>query len=444
MLSKFFFMEEKMSATFRKGGVHPNDKKSLTNKVSLSKIKMPEELVVAMSQHLGAPANLIKNVGDSLEIGELIGTASSFISANVHSPVKGIIKEIRKVTLASGVVCDAAVIIPDENQPEAFNVKRDYSSLNKDELLGIIKEKGIVGMGGATFPVHVKLSIPEGKTVNALIINGTECEPYLTSDHRLMLEKTDELLEGIMICSKIVSPEKIFIGIEENKMDAIEKLRRVISEKNLPIEVIQLKMKYPQGDEKQLLKAIINREIPSGKLPIDVGGVIVNAGSAFAIYQAVVFDKPLIERIVTVSGECVTKPCNLIAPIGTKVKDIIAAAEGFKEEPDKLISGGPMMGFAFFDEETPITKGSSGILAIKDQKSSEKTACLSCGKCAEVCPMGLQPTRMYGLITNGKYAEAMKINLMDCKECGCCAFSCPAHLDLVHAFKFGKKMGRKK
>ena len=446
-------------ATFKKGGVHPSDMKNLSNTQAIIRFPIPDELVVSMSQHLGAPATPLKAVGDRVTIGEKIGQAAGFISADVHSPVNGTVTAIRKVTLANSICCDALVIKPDqvnqdtdnstgtENsgpQPNIFTARRDYNLMSGSEILAEIKNKGIVGLGGATFPAHVKFTISPGKKVQNLVINGVECEPYLTADHRLMLEKPYDILEGVMICRKVLHPENTIIGIEANKMDAVKVLQDAITEKGYPITVMPLKMKYPQGDEKQLLKATINREIPSGKLPLDVGAVVVNVGTAYAIFNAIVFNKPLFERIVTISGECINKPCNVIAPVGAKVKDLVDFAGGFKEEPDKVVSGGPMMGFSFYDLDTPITKGTSGIIAIKDKKNYEKTACISCGRCVAACPIGLQPTKLYALITHGKYEEAMKNSLMDCKECGCCAYSCPAHLDLVHAFKTGKKMGRKK
>lgn len=433
-----------MFATFKKGGVHPADMKELSKGSAIQKLPMPGELVVAMSQHLGAPANLLKQKGDRVAKGELIGEASSFISANVHSPVSGVISDVRKVVLATGVVCDAAVIVPDEVQPEDDSSHFDWEKMDGKDLLGLVKERGIVGLGGATFPANVKFSVPAGKSVDALVINGVECEPYLTADYRLMLEYTDQVLEGIMIIARILKPGRIIIGVEQNKMDAVAVLNEHIARKGCPITVMPLKMKYPQGDEKQLLKATIGREIPSGKLPLDVGAVVVNVGTSWAVYKAIALSRPLTERIVTVTGDCIAKPSNFLAPVGTKVKDLLEAAGGYSAEPDKLISGGPMMGFAFYDEDTPITKGSSGILAIKDPVKHVKTACLHCGRCVAACPIGLEPTRLYSLITHGKYAEAMANNLMDCKECGCCSFSCPAHLDLVQSFKTGKRMGRKK
>lgn len=424
--------------------MHPPERKECANSKALVRLPIPSELVVSMSQHLGAPAKPIKEKGDHVEKGEKIALASSFISADVHSPVSGTIKDIRKVTMANSVTCDAFVIEPDLQQPEAFTKKVDYQDYSKEKLLEEIKDKGIVGLGGATFPLHVKITIPAGRKVDALVINGVECEPYLTADHRLMLERTKEVLEGIMICNRILNPARTIIGIEENKKDAALALEKEIELRSLPIEVCLLRMKYPQGDEKQLINATIGREIPSGKLPLDVGAVVVNVGTTYAVYEALAYGKPLYERIVTVTGDCIAQPCNVIAPIGAKVKDLIAFAGGFSKEPDKLVSGGPMMGFAFYDEETPIAKGTSGILAITDEKDYRKSACLNCGKCVAACPIGLVPTKLYSLITHARYEEAMANHLMDCKECGCCSFSCPAHLDLVHAMKFGKRMGRKK
>ena len=424
--------------------MHPPERKEYANSKALVRPPIPSELVVSMSQHLGAPAKPIKEKGDHVEKGEKIALASSFISADVHSPVSGTIKDIRKVTMANSVTCDAFVIEPDPQQPKAFTKKVDYQDYSKEKLLEEIKDKGIVGLGGATFPLHVKITIPAGRKVDALVINGVECEPYLTADHRLMLERTKEVLEGIMICNRILNPARTIIGIEENKKDAALALEKEIELRSLPIEVCLLRMKYPQGDEKQLINATIGREIPSGKLPLDVGAVVVNVGTTYAVYEALAYGKPLYERIVTVTGDCIAQPCNVIAPIGAKVKDLIAFAGGFSKEPDKLVSGGPMMGFAFYDEETPIAKGTSGILAITDEKDYRKSACLNCGKCVAACPIGLVPTKLYSLITHARYEEAMANHLMDCKECGCCSFSCPAHLDLVHAMKFGKRMGRKK
>ena len=430
-------------STFKRGGVHPDDRKELSKNSPIEVLPVPHTLVVPMSQHLGAPAQLVKARGDEVRRGELIGQASSFVSANVHSPVRGKIVDVTTVRLANGATCQAAVIQPDEIQGDEFTVRHDWQQESPESLLATIREMGIVGMGGATFPTHVKLAT-QGKKVEALVINAVECEPYLTSDYRSMLERADETIEGIRIIAKILSPLKIIIGVEANKLDAAAHLEeRLATLKVTGIEIQPLKMKYPQGDEKQLLKATMGREVPSGKLPIDIGAVVCNIGTVYAVWEAVVFRKPLIERVVTVSGEAVATPRNVLCPVGTRTGDLLAFCGGSAEDADRLISGGPMMGFAFADENAPVTKGTSGILALKAE-NTETGVCVSCGKCVAHCPMGLMPNRMFRNIKYGRYQEALDLGLLDCKECGCCAFICPAHLPLVQGFKLGKKMGRRK
>ena len=431
-------------ATFRRGGVHPADRKELSKDKAIERLPLPSELIVSMSQHLGAPATPLKKKGDTVRKGEVIGSASSYVSADVHSPADGVVTDIRKVRVASGAVADAIVIKCDEEQSDPFTESYDWRSESPEELLKLIRSMGIVGMGGATFPTDVKLTVPMGKKVDALVINGVECEPYLTSDYRLMLERPDEMLEGVMAAAKILSPDRIIIGIEANKLDAAELLEQKIASNGYSITVQRLQMKYPQGDEKQLLKATIGKEVPSGKLPLDVGAVVCNASTAYAIYEAVRFHKPLFERICTISGESVNNPKNVIAPIGTKFSDLIAYAGGAKEDLVSLIGGGPMMGFAVADPDTPMVKGSGGVLMLPKMIEDVSFPCVLCGKCVQHCPMGLQPNKMFRNIKYGNYQAAMDLGLMDCKECGCCAYTCPSHLPLVQGFKLGKKLGRKK
>jgi electron transport complex protein RnfC len=431
--------------TFKRGGVHPEDRKYLSCEKAIEILPTPKEVIVSLSQHLGAPAKALKAKGDKVVKGEKIGTAASFISAEVHSPVNGTIKAIKKVTLSNSVCCDAYVIEVDQEAPEVDFNTTEWKNKTKEELLATIKDLGIVGMGGATFPAHVKFSIPKGKTAEYLVINGVECEPYLTSDHRTMLERAEGVVEGIMIIARVIGAKKIIVGIEMNKMDAVAHLRDVIKASGYPIQVQPLKMKYPQGDEKQLLSATIKREIPSGKLPLDIGAVVSNVGTCFAVYEACAKNKPLIERVVAVTGECIKEPKNVLAPVGTKIGELIDFCGGFKDEPDKIVSGGPMMGFAFHDLDTPIQKGTSGVISIKIENKAPQTACISCGKCVQACPIGLMPTMLYRNINVSNFDVALnKFSLMDCKECGSCAFVCPAHIPLVHTFKYGKKMARRK
>ncbi|HIV99442.1 MAG TPA: electron transport complex subunit RsxC [Candidatus Ornithospirochaeta avicola] len=431
-------------STFKWGGVHPDDKKNLSKNSPIEPLVQPEEIIISMAQHLGAPAEMLKKKGDRVERGELIAKASSFISANVHSPLSGVVKDIVSIVLPSGANAPALVISVDAEQKEVVYTKKDYSSLSCEQIIEKAREMGIVGLGGATFPSDVKFRIPTGKKVEALIINAVECEPYLTSDYRTMIERTDEVLEGIEILKKAVAAEKTFIAIELNKKDAIEKFEAEVKKRGLDIEVESLKMRYPQGDEKQLINAVTGKMVPSGKLPIDVGAVVSNVSTVFALYEAVALDKPLYERVVTVSGEGVKEAKNILAPIGAKACDLFAQAGGLCDTVSRLISGGPMMGFAFFDENTPVTKGSGGLLAIPVSEDESTFNCVSCGRCVMHCPMHLMPNKMFRNIKYGNYQAALDLGLMDCKECGCCAYSCPSHIPLVQGFKLGKKMGRKK
>ncbi len=433
--------------TFPRGGIHPHGRKHLTNKKEVVRAEIPDTLVVPMGQHLGAPAEAVVAAGDEVTEGMLIGKAAGFISAAVHSPVDGTVKSEVDVYLANGMKSKALVIEKKEGfEPSVKEPDNSWKEKTPAELNDIIKDSGIVGLGGAAFPANVKYMVPKGEKVEYLIVNAVECEPYLSADHRLMLEKPSQILEGLRIIQKLVKPEKIAVGIEINKPDAIKVMRKQAEEENFDIDIVPLKLKYPQGDEKQLIKAVTGREVPSGALPIAVGCVVSNVGTVNAVYEAVVLKKPLYERIVSVTGLGVKTPGNYLVRVGTPISKLLEASGGTVEKPAKIVVGGPMMGFSIFDTETPVTKGTSGVLVLTDKEvgASARTACLSCGKCLSACPMGLNPTKMFKLIDHSDYDSAMNINLMDCKECGCCAYSCPAHIPLVQGFRLGKKMARKK
>ncbi len=433
--------------TFKLGGVHPPENK-LSDTQAIQTLNLPEQVIIHISQHMGAPANLLVKKGDKVKTGQLIAKGEAFISANVHSSVSGTIIKIDHAADPSGYKRLAATIKVDEDE-WADGIIRDNAlqkevTLSADEIIEKVKENGVVGLGGATFPSHVKLKPPAGKKAEVLIINGVECEPYLTSDHRLMVEKAEEVLTGIQILKKALNVDKAIIGIENNKPDAILKMKE-----HLPqfqgIEIGALKVKYPQGGEKQLIKALTNREVPSGALPIEVGCVVNNVGTAYAVYEAVQKNKPLIERVVTVTGKALKKPSNFLCRIGTSISFLIEAAGGLPEDTGKIIGGGPMMGKALISSDTPIVKASSGIL-ILSKKESKRTSvlhCIRCARCTVVCPMGLEPYLLAQQAKNQYYEEAEKDRIMDCIECGSCHYACPSGRPLLDYIRLGKnKVGQ--
>ncbi len=431
-----------MFKTFKIGGVHPE-----ANKLSAAKAivdaQLPKTAIIPLAQHIGAPANAVVQKGDKVKVGQLIGEANGFVSANIHSSVSGTVSKVDLAVDVAGFK-KPAVFIDVEGDEWLETIDRTDTLIEeiKDDaktIVGKIKDAGIVGMGGATFPAHVKLAIPEGKKADFLIINGVECEPYLTADHRLMLEKSAELIVGVKILMKAIGVEKAYIGIEANKPDAISKLTDLCA-KEQGIEVVPLKLKYPQGGEKQLINAVSGREVPSGKLPIDAGAVVQNVGTAFAVYEAVQKNKPLIERIVTVTGDTVATPSNFRARIGTPVAELIAAAGGDVEKSGKIISGGPMMGKAMANLESTVTKGTSGILMLSEEKAVRPEAgpCIRCAKCVDACPMGLEPYLLMQYSQRQMWAEDEANHIMDCIECGCCIFSCPAKRPILDYVRLGK------
>ncbi len=432
-----------MLKTFSKGGVHPPENKFSASK-PIEVLPIPQKVVIPISQHIGAPAAAVVAKGDKVVVGQVIAKASGFVSANIHSSVSGTVASVDAVPDSSGFKKPAITITVegDEWLPEidkSPELKKDIN-LSTEEIIAKINEAGIVGLGGATFPSHVKLSIPKGKKADVLIINGVECEPYLTADHRLMLEKADELMVGISIIKKSLGVDRALIGVENNKPDAIAHLQKV-AQTYSGIEVYGLKVKYPQGGEKQLIKALINREVPSGGLPIDVGTVVHNVGTAFAVYEAVQKNKPLIERVVTVTGKDATRTANFMVRIGTPISMLIDAVGGMPEGTAKVVNGGPMMGKALNNLEVPVTKGTSGVILFPEKESKRpaaEPACIRCGKCVGVCPMGLEPYLLIRLAQRNMTERMEEERVLDCMECGSCSYACPANLPLLDYIRLGK------
>ena len=433
--------------TFAMGGIHPEENKISTS-AAIEQMPLPKQVVVLMNQHLGAPATPVVAKGDKVKVGQLIGKAEAFMCANVHSPVSGTVNKVDVCKDPFGMAKPAIYIdVEGDEWEESIDrrpeIKRECN-LEPKQIVDKLKEMGIVGLGGATFPAHIKYSIPEGKKAEYLIINAVECEPYLTSDHRVMLEHAEEICIGISILRKALGVPNAYIGIENNKPDCIAKMRETATRFE-GIIVEPLKMKYPQGAEKQLINAITGRKVPSGKLPIDVGCVVSNVGTTFAVYEAVQKNKPLIENILTVTGKHLPSQHNYQVRIGISYADIIKQAMGeLPATTGKVISGGPMMGKAMCNLDAPTVKGASSVLVIDEDEATRarETACIRCGKCMQACPMGLEPYLFSSLVRNGRIEEAGEHNILDCIECGCCFFSCPANKPLLDEIRLGKNKMR--
>lgn len=405
---------------------------------------MPKKVIIPLHQHAGGQAEPIVSAGDTVKTGQKIGEAKGFISANIHSSITGKIESIKKCLspLARDVLC---VTIEGEGQDDWIisNSVSDIDKLSQDEIRQKIKDAGIVGLGGAGFPTYVKLCQPDGKKIDTVIINGAECEPYLTCDYRLMVEKSSEIIEGLQIIKKAVGAKNGYIAIEDNKFPIFPFVKGGLK---VDFQVAVLKTKYPQGAEKQLIKAVLNREVPSGKLPLDVGVVVDNVGTALAVRDAVLENKPLVERVITVCGSGISSEKNLLVRIGTSFKDIIDECGGFKKDVWKVVMGGPMMGLSQFSLNVPVVKGTSGILVMSqdERPALRERNCIRCGRCVSVCPMRLMPN-MLGLYgSRFMLDEGFKYNPHDCIECGSCAYVCPAKIPLVQLIKFikGKKLAQ--
>ncbi len=423
-----------------KGGVHPPYGKELSSEKAIKIITPPKQITVPLSQHIGAPCSPVVKVGDKIKEGQLIAKSDAFVSAPIHSPVSGKVKKIEPVLHPLGKKVMSIIIdVGEDNEKEYLNpLGDDVDKLDGQEILNRVKEAGIVGMGGATFPTHIKLSPPKDKKIDTLILNGCECEPYLTADHRIMLEKASDVVLGARMIARVLNVDRIIIAIEDNKMDAVEKIREATSKYG--IEVAVTHTKYPQGAEKMLIKALLDREVPSSGLPMDVGTVVSNVGTAVAICEAVRDGKPLIERVVTVTGNGVKEPSNFLAKIGTPASYLVEQAGGTVGKLGKIIMGGPMMGLAQPSLDIPVIKGTSGILLLQSEKymQMDYKPCIKCSFCVRVCPVHLLPSTLsiIGEAKNWELAEKYGVN--DCIECGSCAYVCPSKRPIVQFIKTTK------
>lgn len=428
--------------TFRIGGVHPPENKMAAS-TPIEALSIPKRVSIPLSQHIGAPAVPVVKKGDDVKVGTLLAKGEAFISANIHSSVSGKVFAVDTVTDTTGYKTKA-VIIDVEGDEWEENIIRTPElvkeiKLEPAQIVERIKSSGIVGLGGACFPSHVKYMVPEGKKVDTLVINAVECEPYLTADHRIMLERTEEILVGIEIMKKALKINRAIVGIEANKPDAIAKMEKAAAD--FPgTEIQALKVQYPQGAEKQLIKAALNREVPSGKLPLDVGCVVNNVGTALAVYEAVQKNKPLFERVVTVTGRKLKRTANFLVRIGTSVDMLIEAVGGLPEDTEKVVNGGPMMGKAVVSTDIPVTKGTSGILFFDKSEAKRKKVsnCIRCAKCVIVCPMGLQPYLLEKIAEKSNWEELEKLSVTDCIECGSCSYTCPSARPILDLLRLGK------
>lgn len=424
------------------GGIHPRSYKELSNKYPIEEHLPKSQVIIPLQQHIGAPCTPLVKVNDYVKVGQKIGEANGFVSAPVHSSVSGKVVAIEDRPSSSGKLVKSIVIESDGEFNYDDNIKpnEDIDNLKPEEIRQIVRDAGIVGMGGAMFPTAVKLNPPPDKKIDIVILNGAECEPYLTADHRLMLEKPVDIVHGLLAIMKALGASKGYVGIEDNKKDAIKEMKKSCKEFG-DIEVAVLKTKYPQGSEKHIIKAITGREIPSGKLPADIGVVVDNVGTAFAIAEAIKFGKPLIERVVTVTGEGIMTPKNLRVKIGTPFRELIECCGGFKGIPGKVISGGPMMGMAQYSIDVPVIKGTSGILVLPEDRIALKDPkpCIKCARCVDACPMNLLPLFISAYSLKNDFNKCEEYHALDCIECGSCSYVCPSKRPLVESIRLAKR-----
>lgn len=428
--------------TFRIGGIHPKEYK-LSAGQRIKTVALPERVVIPLAHYSGRPSEAVVKKGDLVKVGQLVGRADGYVSANVHSSVSGKVNKVDVQLDASGYKRPAVFIdVEGDEWLETIDLTPELErecDFSKEEILTKIKSAGIVGLGGATFPAHVKLAPPSDKKADVLIINAVECEPFLTCDHQLMMEKGEEIMVGITILMKVLEVEKAVVGIENNKKDAVVHLSNIA--KSYPGITIQpLKVRYPQGGEKQLIDAVLNRQVPSGKIPIEVGTVVMNVATTFAVYEAVQKEKPLIERVMTISGKDVQNPGNYLVRLGIYLSEVVNQAGGVPEGTGKIIGGGPMMGRSLMNLDVPMAKGSAGIvfMTVKEALRREARNCIRCAKCVTVCPMGLEPYLLMNQSEREMWDEMERNRTMDCIECGSCSYTCPSNRPLLDYIRYGK------
>jgi electron transport complex protein RnfC len=437
-----------MPRTLIRGGVHPDYHKGLSAGKSIETVPLPARLEIPLSQHLGLPATPVVSKGDEVLPGALIAEAPKLISANVHSPVAGKVRNVVQKPLPGGRMCTYVELQVDEEATAAHRWERhdvDVRDVNQKWLAQTMRNAGIVGMGGATFPTDVKFSPPPTASLDTFILNGAECEPYLTCDHQMMVEHAKQILEGIQLTHSAFGFDRIVIAIEKNKPDAIDAFRQAALEVDaLGVQITPLDVLYPQGAEKMLIKAVTGRTVPAGKLPFEVGVVVSNVQTMFALQQAAYLGKPLVERVVTVSGAGIAHPKNVRALVGTPVSEIVEFCGGATEATTKVVAGGPMTGIALPSLDYAVTKGLSGLLFLTQKEYPDESPCIHCGTCVDVCPMRLMPLKLAAYAKAGKFEEAKATNLADCFECGCCAWSCPSNIKIVSWVKYAKNYIRVK
>lgn len=436
--------------TFHPGGVHLPDSKLSAGKPIVD-VGLPHKVVITMSQHQGAPARPVVSVGDEVKRFQLVGEAQGFISANIHSPITGVVKAVGPVVGSYGYDVEAVTVEASEEQHEAdvemprVRVRDDaaIAAMSPDDIIAVSKDFGLVGMGGATFPTYVKLKVPEGRHADVMIVNAAECEPYLTSDHALMLAEPEAVVRGVEIARKACGAPEAVIAVEANKPDAIELLSRHIPA-GIHVRVMALKERYPQGGEKQLINAVTGRQVPNGKLPIDAGAVVINVGTVYALWRAVAYSEPLVERIVTVTGPAMERCGNFRAVTGTPISTLLGLTDAYLEQGSKLVLGGPMMGRAALNPDAPVEKGTSGLLVLPPDmaRRAEPEACVRCAKCVSVCPMGLEPYLISTLSRLRRIDDAAGENIMACIECGSCSYVCPSSRPILDFIRLGKGLLR--